>query len=210
MGIIFGYTESMFLAAIMTVERAITTSDEEGGALLPEQALSENHREHQVLPAALLPSRWLTRSTESTKCWCGTIGDHALRSTEGIRSGGGICSLSPLWRSDLVRRVRTIRSISPFWRSDMVWRVSLFCIARMQKPPCPQDMLIRGATSVVCTAYLARWKEQSQLDSDRQIGITYNMFAVTACGTGERGGRGGWRQQTSKCAVAFCYHCLRG
>ena len=57
MGIIFGYTESMFLAAIMTVERAITTSDEEGGALLPEQALSENHREHQVLPAALLPSR---------------------------------------------------------------------------------------------------------------------------------------------------------
>ena len=36
MGIIFGYTESMFLAAIMTVERAITTSDEEGGALLPK------------------------------------------------------------------------------------------------------------------------------------------------------------------------------
>ena len=58
MGIIFGYTESMFLAAIMTMERAITTSDEEGGALLPEQALSEEeHREYQVLPAALLPSR---------------------------------------------------------------------------------------------------------------------------------------------------------
>ena len=58
MEILFGFMEAMFLAAIMTMERAITTSDEEGGALLPEQALSEEeHREYQVLPAALLPSR---------------------------------------------------------------------------------------------------------------------------------------------------------
>ena len=53
MGIIFGYTESMFLAAIMTMERAITTSDEEGGALLPP-----------TMPAGFAPSHDMWTSSE--------------------------------------------------------------------------------------------------------------------------------------------------